>query len=530
MAHIRLVTGEEMARIDERAISEGIPGLQLMEEAGKGVSRVVEGLLGGYRGQKVVIVCGKGNNGGDGFVVGRLAALSGAQVRVFLLANCKDVKGDARSALNRVREGDVETEIVDASSGMKAVRRAVSEADVTVDALLGTGIQGGPRGEFQAAIDTINGITCPVVSVDVPSGLDADTGAVTGSCIRATRTVTFGNPKRGHLFYPGRSAVGQLHLVDIGLPSSAIETESSRTFWIAASGGLDLLPLRSPTAHKGDCGRVFVLSGSVGMTGAAALTATSALRGGAGLVTVGIPESLNDTVEAKVTEAMTLPLPEVRKARCLALRARGDVRRVMEGADCVALGPGLGQHHETAELVRRLLEDIQVPSVLDADALNALSGEPERLRALHAPSVVTPHPGEFCRLTGKDAATVAGDPIGSARELAEIAGVTVVLKGSPTVVATADGEAYLNPSGNAGMATGGSGDVLTGLIAALIGQGLQVPEAACLGVYMHGLAADLVSEEKGEAGMIAGDLVSAIPEAEQAIHSGRDCQRYLQIH
>ena len=528
--HLPLVTGEQMARIDRRAIEDGTLGSDLMEAAGRGVSDVLEDLIDGYRGRRIAILCGKGNNGGDGFVVARLASEKGASVDTFLLGSEGDVSGDARLNLDRSRAAGLHVEEVTTSEGLEGVRRALCGAHAAVDALLGTGISGGARGATGEAIGLLSGCPGPIVAVDVPSGLDASTGRVDGPCAAATCTVTFGLPKVGQFFHPGRGLCGRLHLVDIGLPPAAVQAEKVATRLISPAGGCGLLPLRAPDSHKGDCGRVILIAGSVGLTGAATLAARAALRIGAGLVTVGIPESLNDVLEVKLTEAMTRPLPEVRKARCLSLRARGEIRRLLANADCCVIGPGLGTHRETAELIRRIIEDVACPMVLDADALNALTGQAGRLRALAGPVVVTPHPGEFARLTDDAPGDVAADPLACAQRLAETTGATVVLKGAPTVVATPEGGRFVNPSGNAGMATGGTGDVLAGTIAGLIAQGLVPSNAASLGVYIHGLAGDLAAEARGQAGTIAGDVASLLPEAEQAVRNGNDEGRYIHLH
>ena len=526
--HARLVTGAQMARIDRRAIQLGVSGIRLMENAGRGGARVLDDLVGGFRGKRIVILCGKGNNGGDGFVIADLAAAAGASVSTFLLATRDEVKGDARHHLDRARKNGLEIEEILETEDLERIRSALANASAAVDALLGTGIRGGPRGLVAGAIETLQDAGCPVLAVDVPSGLNADTGRVDGPCAAATRTVTFGLPKIGQFRFPGRFLCGALFCVDIGLPPAAAAAEKVNVRLIAARGGAALLPRRRPDAHKGDCGRVLILAGSTGFTGAAALSAHGALRSGAGLVRVGVPESLNDILEVKLTEAMTRPLPEVRKHRCLALRARGDIQRLVAAADCVGLGPGLGAHRETVELVRRIVLDIQAPLVLDADGINALAGAPEILRTRTAPTVVTPHPGEFARLTGLGSEAVRSDPIGSAQTLAGEASVIVVLKGAPTVVAVPCGRTYVNPSGNAGMASGGSGDVLTGILAALIGQGMDPETAACLGVYLHGLAGDLCAETAAQAGMIAGDVAAALPGARRVVETGADRERYIQ--
>ncbi len=527
--HARLVTGAQMARIDRGAIERGVSGIRLMENAGRGAGRVLSDLVGGFQGKRIVVLCGKGNNGGDGFVIADLAAAAGATVSVFLLATENQVSGDARHHLDRARKNGLEIQEILEFKDLERIRSALANASAAVDALLGTGIRGGPRGPIAGAIETLRKAGCPILAVDVPSGLDADTGRADGACAAVTRTVTFGLPKIGQFRFPGRSLCGSLYCAEIGLPPAAVAGEDVTCQLIAAHGGAALLPRRPPDAHKGDCGRVVILAGSMGFTGAAALLAQGALRSGAGLVQVGVPESLNDILEVKLTEAMTRPLPEVRKHRCLALRARGDIQRLVEAADCVAMGPGLGTHRETVELARRIVPEIQSPLVLDADGINAFAGAPESLKARTAPTVVTPHPGEFARLTGIGSEAVCSDPVGSAQTLAREANIIVVLKGAPTVVAVPGGRTYINPSGNAGMASGGSGDVLTGILAALIGQGLDSESAACLGVYLHGVAGDLCAERAGEAGLIAGDVAAALPGALRVIETGADRNRYIQF-
>lgn len=528
LAHTKLVTSSQMARIDKRAIAGGIPGKDLMEAAGCGVTRVVTSLLGDLQNKNLILLCGKGNNGGDGFVVARLASSAGASPQVFLAAPEDEITGDALFHLDKARDWGIRISEVRERADLKQVEQAVSSGHVIVDALLGTGIRGGAKGLTADLIEMLNRAACPIVAVDVPSGLSADTGRAEGACTRATCTVTFGLPKIGQFFHPGRGLSGRLNLVDIGLEPSAVEAEDVKTYLLENRLASGLLPARKPDAHKGDCGRVVIVGGSVGLTGAPTLSAMAALKSGAGLVTVGAPESLNDILEVKLTEAMTRPLPEVRRTRCLALRARGEIKRLLEGADALALGPGLGTHRETIELVKRLIPNVEIPIVLDADGLNALAGDPGHLKTLTSPAVITPHPGEFSRLTGTEVSKVLVDPIEAASSLAQSTGVTVVLKGAPTVVATPDGKSFVNSSGNAGMASGGSGDVLTGVIAALLGQGLVPEEATCLGVYLHGLAGDLGAEKIGEAGLVARDIVESLPRAEQQIRSGNDSGRYIQ--
>ncbi|MEE2659170.1 MAG: NAD(P)H-hydrate dehydratase [Candidatus Latescibacterota bacterium] len=509
----KLVTGAEMAQIDRHSIDVcGVPGIELMERAGQRVLEVIRERWDGLEGLRICVLCGKGNNGGDGFVVARQLSRLSVPVRAFLTASADQVGGDAAHHLNRLSEVNVEVEPLPAPD---VLADALADADVIVDAVIGTGLRSAPRNTAQKAIEAINGSRRPVVSVDIPSGVDATTGQLPGGlAVQAAVTVTLGLAKIGHLVYPGRRQCGILELVDIGFPEEAVAACPSQTFLITDQSVGETLPLRLPTAHKASCGAVAVVAGSAGMTGAAALTAESALRSGAGQAVVGVPASLNDIMEVKLTEAMTRPLPEVRRHRCLSMRAHGEILEIFRRADAVAIGPGLGQYRETVDLVRRIVgRDDLPPTVLDADGLNAVAGASDLLRNRCTPIVLTPHVGEFCRLSNLPKQRVVDDPIGCARQFAEKFRLTVVLKGAPTVVADREGQVFVNPTGNAGMATAGSGDVLAGVIAGLLAQGCSPVEAACCGSHLHGAAGDRARDEKGEWGMIAGDLLRHLPPA-----------------
>jgi len=509
---VKLVTGAQMASVDRRAIEElKVPGLDLMENAGKAVFRAAGKMLGEVRGKKVVVVCGRGNNGGDGFVVARLLSGKGGLVSAFLVGEKEKVRGDALVNLQRALQAGVPVKEITNQLGLARLERALSEADLVVDAIFGTGFKGKVEGLPAEVISRINASGRPVLAVDLPSGVEADTGRVHGPAVKAHRTVTFGLPKVGQAFHPGKAFCGVLEVVDIGFPEEALGAVQGVAEWPTREEVSEKLPRRPPTAHKGTCGKVAVVAGSVGFTGAAALTAMAALRTGSGLVYLGIPKSLNDILEAKLTEVITRPFPEVRNRRCLALRAAGEVYRLLEETDVLAMGPGLGTYRETVELVARVVRRLDKPAVLDADALNALSKDPSPLLERDAPLVLTPHPGELSRLIGVPIPDIASDPLRYARETASRFRSVVVLKGAPTVTATPDGKAYVNPTGNEGMATGGTGDVLTGVIASLIGQGLSPEDAAWVGVYLHGLAGDMARDEKGVYGMVAGDILEKVP-------------------
>ena len=498
-----------MAAVDQRTIEEaGIPSAELIERAGAEVIAAIAARWDGLAGLQAVVLCGKGNNGGDGFAVARLLRAGGGSARVFLAADRADVQGAAAEHLRRC---ELEGEAVEVlGEDLAPLDAALGEADLVIDALLGTGLRGAPRPAMAHVIERVAHCERPVVAVDIPSGVEADTGQVHGAAVQAVLTVTFGLVKVGQLFYPGRSHCGALHLANIGFPESILRAAAAQALLLSAEGLGPLVPCRRGDEHKGSCGTVAVVAGSVGMTGAAALTADAALRCGAGRVHLGVPASLNDILEVKLSEVMTRPLPEVRKRRCLSLRALGEVRAMLTRADVLALGPGLGRYRETEELVRRLVVQTELPLVLDADGLSAFAGQAEVLKDRSAPLVLTPHVGEFARLSGLDKRQIVDAPMAVARDFAGEFGATLVLKGAPTVVALSDGRVAVNSTGNPGMATAGSGDVLTGVIAGLIAQGLAAETAACLGVYVHGRAGDRAVERLGEWGMRAGDIADEI--------------------
>ncbi len=513
MAFVKLVTGSAMAEVDRHTIALGTPGRVLMERAGRAVVEVIVERWRELADISAVVLCGSGNNGGDGYVVARLLHRAGAAVRVFAAGREPAADSDAGHHRAQMITAGVSAVTLGPADDLEPFTAALARADLVVDALLGTGLTGAPRVEHARLIEALNLGRAPVVAVDLPSGLDASTGSTPGPCVQAAVTVTFGLPKIGHLFYPGRARCGVLRLVDIGFAAEAIAAAPAPARLLTEEALAGWIPVRSGDAHKGQCGTVAVVAGSLGMTGAAVLAAEAVLAAGAGRVTLGVPASLIDVVAAKVTEVMTRPLPELRRRRCLASRGLGEVLDLARGTDCLALGPGLGRDRQTMDLVRRLVPRLPVPLVLDADGLFALSGCLEPLAQRPAATVLTPHHGEFARLSAATLAEIAASPLDLARQFAEGHRVTLVLKGAPTVVAWPDGECLVNPTGNAGMATAGAGDVLTGTIAGLIAQGLAPPKAACLGVYVHGRAGDLARDQHGEWGLVAGDLRRCLPQA-----------------
>jgi hydroxyethylthiazole kinase-like uncharacterized protein yjeF len=511
-------TAAEMRALDARAIRElNIPGARLMEAAGTGAARLIARRFGPLRGRRVVILCGKGNNGGDGFVVARRLRAVGARVDVFLLGRRREVRGDAADALRRYAGRVAE---ITAEAELDAVERAVGGAHVVVDALLGTGVDGMARGLGASAIERLNHLTGagedrpphpPVVALDLPSGLSADHGIPTGPTVRATLTATFGGYKRALLLEPAASWAGEVVVIPLGLPAGETERDVA-TFLLEDGDARGALARRPADAHKGQYGHLLVVAGSRGKTGAAALAARAALRSGAGLVTVATPASQQPIIATLGVEHMTHALPET-AAGALAKAALGPIRELTAGMDAVALGPGLSLHPEAQALARALVADLPRPMVVDADALSALAGHLDILAGAPGPRVLTPHPGEMARMLGVTVAEIQSDRIEGTRAFAVKHRVWLVLKGARSVVAAPDGRVWLNPTGNPGMAKGGSGDVLTGMAGAFLARGLTPTAALQAAVYFHGLAGDLGRAERGEEGLLASDIVEAIPRA-----------------
>ncbi len=442
---MKLVTSETMRAIDTECIERvGIPGLKLMENAGVGTVQFIERELGPQRGRAVTVVCGKGNNGGDGFVIARELKRLGASVSVYLAGHRDDVGGDAHTNLERLGTGQV-VELADGRSIGEFVE-ATTKSDLIVDAVFGTGFSGVPRGLSGTVIGQMNASGRPVLAVDVPSGLNATTGVAEGECVDATWTCTMGLSKRGFYLGQGRDCVGTVHVVDIGVPASVIETVGVRDNVLSVREAAALLPGRAPDGHKGTFGRVAVLAGSVGYTGAAALTAMAALRSGAGLVELGVPSSLNDIMEVKLTEVITKPLAET-DGRSLSPEALPGIRELLENADSLALGPGISRHRETGALVESVVAEMRVPCVIDADALNALTPEKIGQRTGGAAVVMTPHPGEMARLARRTVGEVMADRDGVARDVAARSRATVLLKGAGTVDRRPVGRTHPQPDG-----------------------------------------------------------------------------------
>ncbi len=516
-----LPTGTRMQAIDRRAIEGlGIPSLELMERAGQGVTETVAALREGSDGP-IAILCGRGNNGGDGLVAARQLAAEGMAVQVWLAADPEQFSGDALVNWERLQTeapglpGPVEILPLGAGAvDAAALAGAWAEAAVMVDALLGTGTSGPPRPPLDAWITALNICGRPIVAVDVPSGVDADTGAVPGVAPLAAVTVTMALPKLGLLLYPGREHAGAIRVVDIGIPPEAVAEEAGELVVMTAPWAALTLPARPWEGHKGTFGKVVVLAGSAGMMGAGRLVSAAAYRTGAGLVRYAAPASLLAVAHAGRDEIMVHPLEDHGTGRHVP-QPEGVLEEVCAWADAVALGPGLGTAPETAAFVRQVLGSGRehLGLVVDADGLNLLADDPAMRPGWMGPLILTPHPGEAARLLEDDITEVLADRIGAARALAERFTAVALLKGAPTVVAAPGGRTALCPLGNPGMASGGTGDVLTGVVAALLAQGLEAFEAAALGVWLHALSGDLAALDLGMWSLMAGDLVDYLPAA-----------------
>jgi len=518
---VKVTTAAEMRQIDSQAVSKfGIPSIVLMENAGYKVAKKVDEVVGGARNKKICIFSGKGNNGGDGFVAARHLGNLGAKVKIFLFGAKADVSGDARVNLDILLKTGFDIVEIISERDMDKAKVAAALSPCLVDALLGTGFRGEISGNLAGLIEIISTADSQVVAVDVPSGIDADNGQVRGVAVQADHTVTLALPKPGLLFQPGATYAGKITVADIGIPPAVIAAGMIKQKVITADAVRRMLPKRQAWLHKGACGRVLVVAGSPGLSGAAALASSAAVRAGAGLVTLATAAGQQAILAGKVTEVMTKALPETADG-VIGGEAAGNIKTLAAASDVLAIGPGLGRAEATAAVVRDIVSNIDCPLVVDADGLSALVGNSQILTEAAAVAILTPHAGEMSRLTGLAVDYINANKLAVARKAALEWEAIVVLKGPGTVVAFPDGEAFINTTGNAGMATGGTGDVLTGVIAGFIAQGLSSHDAAIVGVYIHGLAGDIVAEA-GMIGMMAGDLVGSLPKAIKTVQTNRE--------
>ncbi len=498
---MKAVTTSQIRKLDQRTIAAGAPSVELMERAGAAVAETCARLLRKRAADSVLLFAGKGNNGGDAIVAARHLAKAGYHPTLVLLCRREELQGDPLSHFQRL-VGSVH---VFETPGVKQMQKIAAEVQpmVVVDGLLGTGLTGAVREPYISAINFMNDLRRTVVAIDVPSGLDSDTGKVHGVCVRADVTVTMGLPKIGLLQPVAADYVGRIEVADIGFPREFVDEIKTDVELISGGDLKSSLPPRRRSAHKGDFGHLLVVAGSEGYTGAPVLCAHAAARSGVGLVTLAVPRTIYPIVAANCPpEIMPRPFDGVPDAT---------------GFDAIAIGPGLGQGTETQKMVAELIGRSTGPLVLDADALNVLARNLSMLKAVRAPVVVTPHPGEMGRLVGKSAKEVQANRWEAARRFARKHGVVMVLKGAGTVVTDKSGKLWINSTGNPGMAKGGMGDVLTGMIGAFLAQGLSPLDAARAAVFLHGSAGDIARECHGEQAMLAGDLISGLGAAFAAL-------------
>jgi hydroxyethylthiazole kinase-like uncharacterized protein yjeF len=500
-----------MKEIDRTAIEDiGILGPILMENAGLQIFRKLRERFPEISKEKIVIVAGKGNNGGDGFVVARHLYNHGANPEVMLLASKTEVKGDAAVNLKIAENIGIKINEICSLKDWSLQKGKIFLSTVLVDSIFGTGLTKPAQGLYVKVIEHINKSKAYKIAVDIPSGLSSDTYQIIGPCVKADLTVTLAAPKVAHVFPPAEEYVGELVVADISVPSFLFDDENLKLELVEKKTVLPYFKRRKKDTHKGTYGHLFIVSGSLGKTGAAVMAGKAALKMGAGLVTVGTPESCLPIVARSMAELMTEPLPETAE-RTLSHQALRKVLSLLKGKDAIMIGPGISTHKSTAELVLSLIPQINVPAVVDADALNILASKPEIIKSLHQPAVLTPHPGEFARLLNLSTQEVLERKLDLVPQFAKEYGVYLVLKAYRTLTATPEGRVFINPTGNPGMATAGSGDVLSGMIASMIVQEKNLLEAVLAAVYVHGLSADIGAEKLGEKALTAGDIIRYLP-------------------
>ena len=492
----------------------------LMENAGRAVASVI---LAEYpSASRMAVVCGAGNNAGDGFVIARHLISSGKKVSVHIAEKKERYREDAKTNLDALLKMGADVRELDGK-----LPRIKKDTEVIVDAIFGTGLDRDVKGFYEKLIKFINRQSARRVSVDIPSGLDADTGRPLGTAVQADITVTFAPAKLGMCIHPGVDYSGKLCVADITIPRPLWENLPFELLTFERCRGL--IKKRAADSHKGTYGHLLVLAGSPGKSGAAILSAEAALRTGSGLVTLGVPESISSAVEEKTTEVMSVSLKDS-KDGTLHPDACEEVLRELEGKrTALAAGPGISTSESTGEFLKKVITMCEVPITLDADALNIISKDPAMLRKTKVPAVITPHPGEMARLCGVTTKQVQDDRVGISTGFSEKYGCYVVLKGARTVISTPDGEVFINPTGNSAMATAGTGDVLTGIIGGLAAQGYDPLWSCMLGVFLHGHAADLLLEKTGTAGFTASEISRKIPASRNSVISSKQERHFITV-
>lgn len=496
-------------RAVDKAASEigGIPSIVLMENAAIACVNELKKDFGELTGKRIAVFCGKGNNGGDGFAIARHLHNMDAEVSVYLVCG-NEFKGDAKINFDIIKKMNVNIDVVSDTENLKYIIRS---NDIIIDAIYGTGIHGTVGGISYDVINEINENSKYTMAVDVPSGINSDSGEICGICIRADKTVTFAAYKVGMLMFPAADYTGKVTVADISIPDYILEGQSININVTDEEFVRANFPVRENNSQKGDYGKVLVIAGSVGMTGAAYLSSQSAVTAGSGLVTLAIPAGLNGAMEAKTTEVMTLPVEDINGHI-----SSGAAEKILERtdmADAVLIGPGLGRSSDAARVLKSVLSHSKVPVIIDADGINAASRDMDILSDCTCPVIFTPHAVEMSRLTGLDRDYIEENRLVASKEFAEEYGVTVILKGHHTIVTASDGEQYINITGNPGLATGGSGDVLAGITASLAARGINETAAAAMAVYIHGKAGDIAKDKYGMESVTASLVMESIPDA-----------------
>ncbi len=503
-----LLRPEEMKELDQKTMELGFPGILLMDTAGRGVAEIAARIIENNH-EKILVFAGKGNNGGDGLVAARFLDMWGCHVQVITLAGKNAFQGDSEVNYKICELRGIN--ITDFSdNNLEEIKAKISTASMVIDAMLGTGLQGDVRGNYSQIIDLINQIRPRVLAVDIPSGLNGADGTIHGRAIRADYTATMAYAKLGLCLYPGREYKGELNIIDLGIPENLLNEINYNHFMLSGEEAALLLPGRDVAGHKGSFGKIGVLGGSTGFAGAPVLAGTSALKLGCGLVKLAVPERIESRIVSRCPELTTVGLVDNKKG--IVFEAISGIKKMIEEVDILAVGPGLGVTTDTRELIKVILSEANIPVVLDADGLNAIT-DLDIFNRSKSEIIITPHPGEMARLTGLKIKEVNQNRVNIARDFAGKYGVYLVLKGASTVIAFPDGRVYINPTGNDGMASAGSGDVLTGMIASLLGQGLEAEKAAVLGTYLHGLAGDIAAEKLTPYSLMANDITENIPAA-----------------
>ena len=503
MKNMHTVTAAQMKQIEKNAFEQGMPYLQMMENAGTAAYR---GIREHYpEARSLAVFIGKGNNGGDGFAIARHLYNMGIDVAVYLVCG-NEFKGDAKINFDIIKRMNINIDVI---SDIEDLKYIVRSYDIIVDAIFGTGISGTVRGISYDVISEINDNAKYIMAVDVPSGINSDSGEICGVCIKADKTVTFATYKVGMLMFPAADYVGKAAVKNISIPDYIIDGQNLKINVIDYKFVRSNFPKRENNSQKGDYGKVLVIAGSAGMTGAAYLSSQTAVTTGSGLVTLAVPSSLNGAMEAKTTEVMTVPLSD-RNGR-ISAGAIDEILKRVDKADTVLIGPGLGRCDDVSEVVESVLEYSKVPVIIDADGINAVAENMKALSSCTCPVIFTPHTVEMSRLTGLEREYIEDNRLVTAKEFAEENGVTLILKGHHTIVTGQDGEQYINITGNSGLATGGSGDVLAGTVASLVSRGINETVASAMAVYIHGLAGDIAKDKYGIESVTASKVMECIP-------------------